>query len=257
MKNIPICRYCGKPHKKNPHILEGLPDFIKEKIIYIPDCDCLEIQKEKELEELEKKRVEECKLNRIKRFRDISLIDEKFRLSTFERADMSQNYIKIARAFAEKFIEKGTAPKGILFYGGVGTGKTYASSCIGNYLMDSGKTVVVMNMGLYIGKIQREWAEAEKDLLSYIKDSDLLIIDDFGAEKISEFVIEKTFAMIDTRCRALKPLIITTNLNIEEIGERFGARIADRISEMCFPILVTGMSKRGVDTKREFMEFLK
>ena len=47
MKNIPICRYCGKPYKKNPHILEGLPDFIKEKIIYIPDCDCLEIQKEK------------------------------------------------------------------------------------------------------------------------------------------------------------------------------------------------------------------
>ena len=93
MKNIPICRYCGKPYKKNPHILEGLPDFIKEKIIYIPDCTCLEIQKERELEELEKKRVEECKLNRIKRFRDISLIDEKFRLSTFERADMSQNYI--------------------------------------------------------------------------------------------------------------------------------------------------------------------
>lgn len=256
MKNIPICRYCGRPYKKNPHILEGLPDFIKEKIIYIPDCDCLEIQKEKELEELERKRVAQCMANKIKRFRDISLIDSKFKLSTFKRADMSFKYMKLALSFARKFVEKGTAPKGILFYGGVGTGKTYASSCIANYLMDSGKTVVVMSIGLYIGKIQREWAEAEKELLSYIKACDLLIIDDFGAEKISEFVIEKIFAMIDARYRSLKPVIITTNLDINEISTRFGARISDRIVEMCFPILVGGASKRGADTKREFMDFL-
>lgn len=254
--NIPVCKYCGRLYKKNPHILEGLPEFIKEKIVYIPDCDCLEKLKEKEMQTLEMKRLRECKSNRIKKFLDVSLIDKKFRESTFERANISQKYMRVSLAFAKKFVIRGTSPKGILFFGDVGTGKTFASSCIGNYLMDNGKTVVVINMNLYLGKIQREWAQGEKDLLSYIKDCDLLIIDDFGSEKISEFVVEKTFAMIDARYRTQKPIIITTNLNIIEIQKRFGDRIGDRIRDMCFPVLVSGASKRGIDTEREFLNFI-
>ena len=141
-------------------------------------------------------------------------------------------------------------------FGSVGTGKTHASSCVANFLMNHNKTVLVMNLGLYINKLQREWAEAEKDVLDYVRTCDLLVIDDFGVEKTSEYVKDKTFALIDARYRTGKPVIITTNLNIVDIKEKFGARISDRISEMCFQLAVVGESKRAKKAKNEFLEFI-
>ncbi|EJW98257.1 phage DNA replication protein [gut metagenome] len=195
-------------------------------------------------------------MNRIKKYKDISVIDKKFIDSTFENSEMQDKHMDICKRFANKFVEVGTAPKGIMMFGSVGTGKTHASNCIANYLMNHNKTVLVMNLGLYINKLQREWAEAEKDVLDYIRSCDLLVIDDFGVEKVSEFIKDKTFALIDARYRTGKPVIITTNLNIEDIKEKFGARISDRITEMCFQLAVIGESKRAKKTKNEFLEFI-
>ena len=255
--SIPVCKYCGKVYKKNNKILKDLPDFVKKHIEYIPDCDCFLKIQEKEFQEMERKMDIESSKNKIKKFIDMSLIDRKFLNSTFDKSTFNENHMKLALNFAKKFVEKGSSPKGILFFGGVGTGKTFASSCIANYLIENNKTIFIINMGLYISKLQREWSEAEKDVLNYIKNCDLLIIDDFGSEKISEFVITKTFALIDTRYRSGKPTIITSNLGIDEIEEKFQSRIADRIREMCFPIFVKGKSKRGLTTEKEFFDFIK
>ena len=254
---IPKCKYCGKEYKLNTwEFLPSLSPMMQEKLKYIPDCDCLDKEAEKELEKLEKERVRQCNLNRIKKYKDISIIDQKFETSTFEKSDMMDKHMQVSKKFAENFVKKGSAPTGIMFFGSVGTGKTYASSCIANYLMDNLKTVLVMNLSRYINKLQREWAEAEKDVMSYVETCDLLVVDDFGVEKASEFVIEKTFGLIDTRYRTKKPMIITTNLNMQDIEIKFGSRIADRIKEMCFPLPVIGISKRGTNTKDAFLEFI-
>ncbi len=195
-------------------------------------------------------------MNRIKKYRDISVIDKKFIDSTFEKSKMEDKHMDICKRFADKFVEVGTAPAGLMMFGSVGTGKTHASSCVANFLMNHNKTVLVMNLGLYINKLQREWAEAEKDVLDYVRTCDLLVIDDFGVEKTSEYVKDKTFALIDARYRTGKPVIITTNLNIVDIKEKFGARISDRISEMCFQLAVVGESKRAKKAKNEFLEFI-
>ena len=252
---IPKCPYCGKPYKKNPHILEGLPAFIKEKITYIADCDCFDKIQEKELEELEKKRVRECQLNRIKKFRDISLTDNKFYNSKFENCEKNKLIIASYK-YAKKFLEK-IPPIGILFSGVPGVGKTFASSCMANYLMEHNKTVMVMSLGLYLNKIFREWAEAENEVLGYVKECDLLIIDDLGTEKASEFAIEKTFMLIDTRYRSQKPLVVTSNLTLQLIKQKFGSRIADRLAEMCYTINSTGESYRGKDTREKFTQFME
>lgn len=59
------CSYCGKEYIENNHIFEGLPDFVKENIRFIPSCDCLEKLREKEMEEMEKKRIRECIMNKV------------------------------------------------------------------------------------------------------------------------------------------------------------------------------------------------
>lgn len=257
MERVPVCKYCGKPYKRNEKILEDLPDFIKQQITFIPDCDCFVKLKEKEMEEAEKERIKECVKNRVNKYKEISIIDEKFKKSTFENAEMSDKHMLISKKFAMKVLEKQVVPKGILMYGNVGTGKTFASNCIANYLMEHGRTVLVMNLGLYLNKLQREWAEAEKDVLNYVETCDLLVIDDFGVEKTSPFVLEKTFTLIDKRYRTSKPMIITTNLDMQEIENKFGSRISDRITEMCYPLAVVGKSKRKPMSNDEFLEFLK
>lgn len=249
------CKYCGKEYKLNTNIPEFLPDIIKDKIRYIPNCDCLERKQKKEFRRQEREFEKERIKRKLEKYKEISVIDTKLLKAHFNTADQDK-HIKICKRYAEKFIEVGTAPQGLLLHGSVGTGKTFAGACISNYLTDHEKTVLVMNLGLYLIKLKTEWDEAENDVLNYVKKCDLLIIDDFGVEKMTEFVMEKVFNLIDTRYRAEKPLIITTNLSPEEIEDKFKSRIADRIQEMCFPIRIEGESKRKNVKTKQFMEFI-
>lgn len=249
------CEYCGKEYKLNENIPDFLPESWKQRVRYIPTCDCLEKKQKEELRQQELKLERERLQNKVKKYKDISVIDKKLLNANFEAAEQDK-HIKLCQKYAEKFVKIGTAPQGLLLHGSVGTGKTFASACISNYLMENGKTVLVMNLGLYLIKLKKEWDEAESNVLDYVKRCDLLVIDDFGVEKITEFVLDKAFALIDTRYRAEKPLIITTNLSLNEITEKFGSRISDRLQEMCYPLRVEGQSKRLNRKRNEFLEFI-
>ena len=265
------CQFCGKDYKKNEDKnLDLLPEIIRKNIEYIPSCNCFEELKEKEMEELEKKRLQEYTRNRVNKFKDISVVDSRFLKSTFKTADMSSKHMQLGKRYAENFLKK-DKQIGLLFYGGVGTGKTFSTACIANYLMEKGKTVLVMNLGLYLNKLTTGWGEAEKAILEQAERCDLLVIDDFGAEKgLDENQTgwrgEKIYNLIDARYRSEKPLIISTNLNFNnnesqcEITKKFSIqgynRIRDRIVDMCFPIQAIGKSRRGM-TQETFIEFIR
>ena len=265
------CQYCGKEYVKNEaEGLEYLPEFIRQHIEYIPACDCLEKKRLEEMEEEKRRQEAESIRNRVKRYRDISVMDSRFLKSNFEGADMSGEYMKLALRYAKSFMKK-RMDIGIIFYGGVGVGKTFATACIANYLMNRGKSVFVINLGLYLLKLTKEWEQGEMELLKIVENCDLLIIDDFGVEKSLEdknasWRAEKIYNLIDSRYRCGKPLIISTNLEFDEdenrceIARRFSAkgknRIRDRIVEMCYPIKVEGKSRRKVN-KQRFYELLK
>lgn len=254
------CSVCGKPYMENHMLPDEMIKILGEKIRYIPSCKCHETFYERDIfkmeSELEKERIK----NRGNRYRDVSIIDSRFLNSVFENSVSQEKHMEIARRYAEKFIVKKT-DVGILFYGNSGTGKTFASACIGNYLISRGKSVIALNLGLYLNKLKLEWSKGETELLNKISKCDLLIIDDLGCEKISEWVLEKVFLLIDTRYRAEKPVIITTNLFFSKENEKcgifntFGNRIKDRISEMCFPVCCKGASRRKSGTEK-FMDFL-
>lgn len=269
MEEIKKCKYCGKPYKLNENIPSWLPEFAREKIKYIPDCDCLELVAKEEEEEREKQRQKECIENRIRKYKSISVVDSKFKKSIFENAD-NEKYIQLAERYAIKFLEKNTS-LGLLFYGNAGTGKTFASSCIANFLMEHGKTVLIINLGLYLEKLKDEYKKdistfSEQEFLKAVESVDLLIIDDLGTENTTDFTIEKLFNLVDKRYRSEKPLIINTNLsvNFDDISScgiaRYYSkdnfhRIWDRLKGMCFPVRVTGTSKRGT-IESKFYEFL-
>ena len=85
----------------------------------------------------------------------------------------------------------------------------------------------------------------------------LLIIDDLGAERSTDFALEKVYNIIDSRYRAGLPMILTTNLTLKEMKEATDirySRIYDRIFEVCYPMEFTGPSWRKVEASRRFEE---
>ena len=86
-------------------------------------------------------------------------------------------------------------------------------------------------------------------------DCELLVIDDLGAERDTDFALEKVYNVVDSRYRAKRPIILTTNLSMEEMKENLDiryTRIYDRIFEMCYPMQFKGLSWRKGEAARRY-----
>ena len=97
----------------------------------------------------------------------------------------------------------------------------------------------------------------EDKLITQLNRAKLLIIDDLGAERGTDFALEKVYNIVDSRYRAKKPVILTTNLTLKEMKEATDirySRIYDRIFEVCYPMQFTGVSWRKVEAARRFDE---
>ena len=134
---------------------------------------------------------------------------------------------------------------GCLFWGPVGTGKSFIAGCIANELLKREVTVKMTNFNTIIDDI---FPLADKtEYINALASYQLLIIDDLGVERNSEYALGIIFSVIDRRIRSGRPLIITTNLPLKEIKSETmldKRRIYDRILEMCTPMYVGGTSKR-------------
>ena len=155
---------------------------------------------------------------------------------TFENADMSDAVMHRAKNYVDNWNEMKRNHIGCLFWGPVGTGKSDVAGCIANELLNT----IIDDIFPLADKT--EYINA---LASY----QLLIIDDLGVERNSEYALGIIFSVIDRRIRSGRPLIITTNLPLNEIKSETmldKKRIYDRILEMCTPMYVGGTSKREV-----------
>ena len=104
---------------------------------------------------------------------------------------------------------------GCLFWGPVGTGKSYIAGCIANELLKQEVTVKMTNFNTIIDDI---FPLADKtEYINALASYQLLIIDDLGVERNSEYALGIIFSVIDRRIRSGRPLIITTNLPLIEI----------------------------------------
>lgn len=162
---------------------------------------------------------------------------------TFENDDGSVPAMERANQFVDSWDEVVRVHAGLLLWGGVGTGKTYMAACIANALLDQGKRVYMTDFAAISNLSVFDAEDYVRALASY----DLLIIDDLGAERDSEFAIQNVFNVINRRWESGKPLIVTTNLTLDEIKHQKNIsieRIYDRILDMCTFVKVDGPSKR-------------
>lgn len=198
---------------------------------------------------------EQGKRDEVDRNRRICFGGSSLMSCTFENSNETE-HLKIAKNYAMHFPEFRKQGKGLLLYGTVGTGKSHMAACIANDLIDQGRKVLMTNFATMVNIIQSSFSGRQEYIDSLNKYS-LLIIDDLGAERKSEFMQEQVFNIIDARYRSGKPMIITTNLTAEEMkkpSEIGQGRIYDRILERCHPVEVKGQSIRREHLKGDFWQ---
>ena len=208
-----------------------------KKVRCICDCRKKELEKYKEVEKAQER-------DKVKKvcFMMSNMGNWTFANDDGKNKELSNAMKKYADQFAD-FKKSGT---GLLLFGNTGTGKTFYAACIANELIDKGYSVLMTNFARLINQLQGKF-EGRQEYIDSLNDYALLIIDDLGAERSSEYMQETVFNIIDARYRSGLPFIITTNLTLGELMNSDNItreRIYDRILERCYPIEVEGESRR-------------
>lgn len=249
--------YCGKCRTPKQYLLKmPTKEGEEERFHKVPVmCQC----RKAEAEEEERQRKEREAMEIVQKLRSKSLMDDKFRdqtFDTFRTTKDNERALRLCRRYADGFSEMMEKNQGLLFWGDVGTGKTFSAACIANALLDRRIPVVMTSFVKLLESVQ-SFKEDEEKLMSQLNRAKLLIIDDLGAERGTDFALEKVYNIIDSRYRARLPMILTTNLDLEDMKRvtdiRY-SRIYDRIFEVCYPVKFTGPSFRKVEANRRFRE---
>lgn len=207
-------------------------------------CDCSVEQNKREAEEKRKR----DRMQYLDSMRRTGFPDAEMREWTFAKSDHTdQRNETIARKYVANFDAMRKQGTGLLLCGQVGTGKSFLAAAIANELISQGTPCLMTNFSRIISRVSEKFGGDQK-YLDGLNRFDLLIIDDLGAERDSEFTWEKVMNVIDARYRAGLPIIITTNLGPRDFADSTDIRrqrVFSRLKEMCVLLEVKGVDRRS------------
>lgn len=242
--------YCSKCHTPRQKRIEVSGKTIE------PRCMCACQTEDYDRREQERKHREFLDL--VAKNRSIGLPDPGLRKHTFEN-DLGYNpkQIRMAKRYVQHWEEMQKNSTGLLLWGDVGTGKSFIAGCIANALLDKGVPVIMTNFARLLNKLTDMYAGDRNAYIDSFKRYPLMIIDDLGVERNSEFAREQVFSVIDSRYRSELPMIVTTNLTLEELQhpeDLSRSRIYDRVLERCLPIRVNDQNIREMNQAATFAQ---
>lgn len=231
---------CAKCHTPKQCIIDW---FGAKKIIVPCLCKCGIERRNEEINQQE----EHQKQTKIQEKRRIGFTDKEYELWTFANDDKANEKISdLCQRYVNKWDKMKKGNTGLIFHGVPGVGKTFYACCIANAVVEMGYNVLVTSLPKLVA-VMAGLNNRYDDIMYMLERFDLVVIDDLGVERGTEYSLEKVHEIIDTRYRSGKPLIITTNLTKAEISfpsDIKYKRIYDRITEMCIPILIKGEPRR-------------
>jgi DNA replication protein DnaC len=202
----------------------------------------------------------QCREERLNRGRSrgvSSLIPPRYRGASFDRppvSDMARDLqTKIAvnevRGFVDDLDARLAEGRGLWLFGDTGTGKTTLAMLISKAALEAGRSVAIYSLPKLLARIRRTYDSAPggDSYLSFFErltSVDLLHIDDLGAEKRSDWVLEQLYALVNERYETQRSIVITTNLPHPELEEQIGSRTVSRLTQICDEVEVRGEDRR-------------
>ncbi|HER1348064.1 TPA: ATP-binding protein [Streptococcus pyogenes] len=227
------CKVCHE--RKDGDVME----FFGNKMILRVACKC-----DREIEQQKKRREKQMEIERLKRTCFNSMREWAY---TFENYEGEENQsLMIAKNFVEDYEKMKKENIGLLFYGSVGSGKTYLACSIANSLIEQYQiSVKIRNFAQIINELQKSSFDFDKNAyIESLVNTSVLILDDLGIERDTSYAKEQVYNIVNSRYLKQKPTIFTTNLPYDTIQNCKDSveyqRIYSRIIEMCIPVMVVG-----------------
>lgn len=220
------CEVCGKP-------TAGITNIGAGKMPVKLRCDCVQDVEGDKREERQRLEKAYRKCFGIKGFKPKTFADDD---------GMNAEASKLARHYAERF---DGLEFGLLLFGGTDQGKTFLSECIASSLIEQGHSVVMRSVPDIVRIAQQN---GFNDWLEPFMHCDLLILDDLGAERTTQFAQEAVYAVVDGRYRRGKKTMVSTNLTRTELqspNDITSGRIYSRLLERCLPFEVKSGRRRS------------
>jgi DNA replication protein DnaC len=202
----------------------------------------------------------ECREQRLKRGRVrgvASAIPPRYRGVSFDRPPVSdmarqaetREAVGRVRSFIDELDSKLEKGQGLWLFGDTGTGKTTLAMLVSKEALEKGHSVAIYSLPKLLARIRRTYEE-EPGQDSYsaffqrLTSVDLLHIDDFGAEKRSDWVLEQLYALVNERYEDERTIMLTTNLTVDKLEEQIGQRTVSRLTETCEQVPLFGLDRR-------------
>lgn len=199
----------------------------------------------------------ECREARLRRGRNrgvASVIPRKFQGVSFERPPVSTEIepmvVSYVRSWVDDMEANLEAGRGLWLMGDTGTGKTTLAMLVSKAALEDSRSVAIYSLPKLLARIRRTY-DAEPGGDSYLSfferltSVDLLHIDDLGAEKRSDWVLEQLYALVNERYEAQRSMLVTTNLDQQQLEEQIGPRTVSRLVEICGdPLPLFGPDRR-------------
>ncbi len=227
-------------------------DSIARRLKTIPlQCACERKMRKAEAEQ----RIADEHQRTVSRLRSVCFQAPFMHTWTFENSKYDSEQLTVAKNYVEKWEYYQQHNSGLLFWGGVGTGKSYLAACIANALIEQEKSVRMITPADILNQKKENVLECIQELNS----SSLLILDDLGTERNSSYGMEIVSKVIDARVNTNKPMILTTNLPYDEIlhaPDTDHERIYSRIRGVTVPVKFSGPDLRD-NLRREHLQQMK
>ncbi len=195
-----------------------------------------------------------CRAQRVGNARSRSLsgvIPRRYRGVSFDRppvTEIAPPVVAAVRRYVERIDEQLDAGRGLWLFGSVGTGKTTLAMLVSRHALEAGRSVAIYSLPRLLAEIRTTFddqrAGSYVDLLDRLTAVDLLHIDDVGAEKTTPWVLEQLYAIVNARYEDERSMIITTNLERDDLAEQINERTVSRLEEMCEVLPLYGSDAR-------------